>query len=116
MADSLKFGEHVGKVTEALKECFEEPYVLGALVQGHQTLGGRSPIRVMWEDGEKGFEQVMHVTQTTIVRDAWSRGRNLMIHGWIYRLSDGKLNDLGVSVAGSSEVQSAYTKALAGLR
>ncbi|MBI4290431.1 MAG: carbonate dehydratase [Betaproteobacteria bacterium] len=61
------------------------------------------------------IEQVMHVTQTTIVRDAWSRGRNLMIHGWIYRLSDGKLNDLGVSVVGSSEVESAYTKALAGL-
>ncbi|MDP1952632.1 MAG: carbonate dehydratase, partial [Betaproteobacteria bacterium] len=40
------------------------------------------------------IEQVRHVTQTTIVRDAWSRGRNLIVHGWIYRLSDGRLKDL----------------------
>jgi carbonic anhydrase len=35
-----------------------------------------------------------------------------MIHGWIYRLSDGKLRDLGVSVKGDSDVESAYTEAL----
>jgi len=62
------------------------------------------------------IEQVRHVTQTTIVRDAWKRGRNLIIHGWIYRLSDGKLRDLGVSAAGSAEVDSAYADALTGLR
>ena len=43
------------------------------------------------------IEQVRHVTQTTIVRDAWSRGRDLIVHGWIYRLSDGRLKDLRVS-------------------
>jgi carbonic anhydrase len=58
------------------------------------------------------IEQVRHVTQTSIVRDAWSRGRELMIHGWIYRLSDGKLRDLGVSVAGGGDVESAYAGAL----
>ncbi len=62
------------------------------------------------------IEQVRHVTQTTIVRDAWSRGRNLIIHGWIYRLSDGKLRDLRVSVAGSGDVETAYAKGLRGLR
>jgi len=62
------------------------------------------------------IEQVRHVTQTTIVRDAWKRGRNLIIHGWIYRLSDGKLRDLRVSVAGSAEVDAAYAEGLKGLR
>ena len=62
------------------------------------------------------IEQVRHVTQTTIVRDAWKRGRNLIIHGWIYRLSDGKLRDLRVSAASSAEVDSAYADALTGLR
>lgn len=62
------------------------------------------------------IEQVRHVTQTSIVRDAWNRGRNLIVHGWIYRLSDGKLRDLGVSVARSAQVDSAYADGLKGLR
>ena len=61
------------------------------------------------------IEQVRHVTQTTIVRDAWNRGRNLIIHGWIYRLSDGKLRDLCVSMAGDNDVESAYANGLRGL-
>jgi len=62
------------------------------------------------------IEQVRHVTQTSIVRDAWIRGRELMIHGWIYRLSDGKLRDLGVSVKCDGDVDSAYAGALNRLR
>ena len=62
------------------------------------------------------IEQVRHVTQTTIVRDAWNGGRNLIVHGWIYRLSDGKLRDLGVSAASSAEVDAAYAEGLKGLR
>jgi carbonic anhydrase len=44
------------------------------------------------------IEQVANVTQTTVVRDAWTRGQKLGIHGWIYDLQDGLLRDLGVSV------------------
>jgi carbonic anhydrase len=58
------------------------------------------------------IEQVKHVTQTTIVRDAWTRGQALTVHGWIYGLSDGRLRDLGVSVAGSAEVESVYQEGL----
>jgi carbonic anhydrase len=61
------------------------------------------------------IEQVRHVTQTTIVRDAWSRGRKLMVHGWIYRLSDGRLRDLGVSVEASGDVESTCANALRAL-
>lgn len=61
------------------------------------------------------IEQVRHVTQTTIVRDAWNRGRNLVIHGWIYRLIDGRLKDLCVSVADSDDVESACSNGLRGL-
>jgi carbonic anhydrase len=43
-------------------------------------------------------EQVVNVSQTTVVRDAWSRGQSLSVHGWIYDLHDGLLRDLGVSV------------------
>jgi len=45
------------------------------------------------------IEQVNNVSQTTVVRDAWSRGQPLTVHGWIYGLSDGRLRDLEVTVS-----------------
>ena len=44
------------------------------------------------------IEQVTNLSRTTVVRDAWSRGQSLTVHGWIYDLSDGLLRDLDVSV------------------
>ncbi len=44
------------------------------------------------------IEQVVNVSQTTVVRDAWAREQPLTVHGWIYDLHDGLLRDLGVSV------------------
>jgi len=45
-------------------------------------------------------EQVRHVSETTIVRDAWTRRQPLRVHGWIYDLADGLLRDLGCTVDG----------------
>jgi len=36
-------------------------------------------------------EQVTNVCNTTIVKNAWKQGRRLVIHGWIYGISDGIL-------------------------
>jgi len=49
------------------------------------------------------IEQVTNLSRTTVVRDAWSRGQTLTVHGWIYALSDGLLRDLDVSVASEEE-------------
>jgi len=38
--------------------------------------------------------QVRNVCETTILKDAWSRGRELSVHGWIYKLHDGILREL----------------------
>ena len=43
------------------------------------------------------MEQVINVSRTTIVQNAWERGQELVVHGWIYGLEDGLLRDLGVS-------------------
>jgi carbonic anhydrase len=43
-------------------------------------------------------EQVVNVSQTTVVREAWARGQEVAVHGWIYDLHDGLLRDLGVRV------------------
>ena len=50
------------------------------------------------------IEQAINVCQTTVVRQAWARGQELIVHGWIYRLSDGLLRDLGVSFESESEL------------
>jgi len=43
------------------------------------------------------IEQVANVCETTIARDAWERGQQLAVHGWIYGLNDGLLRDLQVT-------------------
>jgi carbonic anhydrase len=48
--------------------------------------------------------QVLHVGETTIVQDAWARGKKLQIHGWVYDLHDGLLRDLAVGVDSPSEL------------
>jgi len=61
------------------------------------------------------IEQVVNVGQTTIVRDAWNRGAQVSLHGWIYDVGDGLLRDLGITVAGTDGARQAYEAALAAL-
>ncbi len=43
-------------------------------------------------------EQVLNVGSTTIVQGAWSQGRQLFVHGWIYGLKDGLVRDLDITI------------------
>jgi carbonic anhydrase len=45
------------------------------------------------------IEQVKNVCCTTIAQDAWGRGQELAVHGWIYGLHGGLLQDLEVTVS-----------------
>ena len=54
------------------------------------------------------MEQVLNVGQTSIVQQAWDRGKRLEIHGWIYDLSDGLLKDLSVCVQTAEEYAEVY--------
>lgn len=47
-------------------------------------------------------EQVRHVCESTIVQNAWKEGRTLAVHGWVYSLQDGLLQDLLESPVTSS--------------
>ena len=58
------------------------------------------------------IEQVTNVCETTIVQDAWSRGQDLTIHGWVYRLEDGGLHDLGMTVGPSDDIKSLTSQSL----
>ena len=61
------------------------------------------------------IEQVANVCQTTIARDAWDRGQELAVHGWVYGLKDGLIRDLGTTVTKPAEASTAYRAALAAL-
>lgn len=52
--------------------------------------------------------QVRNVAKTSIVQRAWREGRSLCVHGWIYRLSDGILQDLGVSMQAIEQLPEPY--------
>ena len=61
------------------------------------------------------IEQVTNVCATTIVRDAWDRGQDLTVHGWIYGLNNGLLRDLNTTIGAPDEAASIYESAVAAL-
>lgn len=61
------------------------------------------------------LEQVMNACQTTIVREAWERGQELCVHGWIYGLQDGLLRDLNTTIKAPEEVAALHAAAVSGL-
>jgi carbonic anhydrase len=58
------------------------------------------------------IEQVVNVCETTIVQDAWARDQDLTVHGWAYRLETGLVNDLGMSISSTEEMNLRYAKSL----
>ncbi|MDP3582241.1 MAG: carbonate dehydratase [Ignavibacteria bacterium] len=54
------------------------------------------------------YEQVANVCHTTIVQNAWKRGSDLTVHGWIYSLEDGLIRDLGFSISDEEQIKSVY--------
>ncbi len=58
------------------------------------------------------IEQVVNVSQTAVVRDAWERGHSLALHGWIYGIHDGLLRDLRISGERADEIAALYEACL----
>ncbi|QDX82961.1 carbonate dehydratase [Denitratisoma sp. DHT3] len=59
------------------------------------------------------IEQVVNLSQSTVVRDAWMRGQDLTLHGWVYRLTDGLVQDTGATAASPEDMAGAYRQSLA---
>jgi carbonic anhydrase len=58
------------------------------------------------------IEQTLNVARTTVVQNAWARGHELAVHGWIYGLQDGLLRDLGICITNPTELSAAYESAM----
>ncbi len=61
------------------------------------------------------IEQVINVCETTIVQQAWERGHELSVHGWIYSLHNGLINDLKVCITNNIELPALYKSAISAL-
>jgi carbonic anhydrase len=59
------------------------------------------------------LEQSLNVCEATVVQDAWAREQSVVVHGWVYGLHNGLLEDLQMTVRHAGEVQAAYDRALA---
>jgi Carbonic anhydrase len=55
----------------------------------------------------------MNVCRTTIVNDAWARGQELTVHGWVYGVHDGKVRSLGMTIGDPAALDAAYKRCIA---
>ncbi len=80
-------------------------------------------LRTVPEDSRAGalcelnvIEQVMNVAVSTVMMDAWGRGQQAVVHGWVYGVHDGLLHDLGLSIDGSQPLENPYRAAIQRIR
>jgi carbonic anhydrase len=70
---------------------------LAAFAEGRDRLDRLCELNVM--------RQVKNVAADVFVQDAWARGQELSVHGWVYSLATGLVNDLGVTVSSAEELE-----------
>jgi len=70
---------------------------LGGFTEGRDRLDRLCELNVM--------RQVKNVAADVFVQDAWARGQELSVHGWVYSLATGLVNDLGVTVSSAAELE-----------
>jgi carbonic anhydrase len=77
-------------------------------------------LRIISDDNERldrlcelnVVEQAHNICHTTVVQEAWEKGQELAVHGWIYKIQDGLIRDMKVTITGPEEISEAYKVAL----
>jgi carbonic anhydrase len=54
------------------------------------------------------FEQVYDLAKTSIIQNAWERGQELHIHGWVYDVGDGLINDQKITLKNNVSLAEVY--------
>lgn len=76
-----------------IRELFHEHrQELDAIADEHARLDRLCELNVM--------RQVKNVASDVFVQEAWARGQDLHVHGWVYSLANGLVTDLEVRTAG----------------
>jgi carbonic anhydrase len=68
----------------------EHRHELDAIPEGRARLNRLCELNVI--------RQVRNVVSDVFVQEAWGRGRDLCVHGWVYSLANGLVTDLDVTV------------------
>ena len=55
------------------------------------------------------LEQTRNICRTTVARDAWQRGQSVVVHGWVYGLHNGLLQDLAMTVGAPEAIAAPMT-------
>jgi carbonic anhydrase len=58
------------------------------------------------------IRQVKNVASDVFVQEAWTRGQETHVHGWIYAVADGLVRDLSVTVGAADELEPAIERAM----
>ncbi|MBQ4915886.1 carbonate dehydratase [Maribacter sp. MMG018] len=58
------------------------------------------------------MEQVYNLAKTSIVQNAWERGHELSLHGWVYGVGTGIIKDLQVNFNCNSQLEEFYRLAV----
>lgn len=53
-------------------------------------------------------EQVYNLAKTSIVQNAWNKGQELYLHGWVYGLNSGYVTDLNVNFSNNDDLDSMF--------
>jgi carbonic anhydrase len=61
------------------------------------------------------IEQVVNVSVSTVMVDAWAQHQKVTVHGWAFGLHDGLLQDLHMSVSSTDSIEPAYRAAVEGV-
>ncbi|MEO3408230.1 carbonic anhydrase [Mucilaginibacter sp. CAU 1740] len=54
------------------------------------------------------IENVNNLCKTSIVQNAWANGQPLAVHGWVYSLSTGVINDMKVSTSSNENMDAVF--------
>jgi len=77
--------------------CHEHRHELDAIPEERARLDRLCELNVI--------RQVRNVASDVFVQDAWARGQEVCVHGWVYSLATGIVKDLGVTVGGLEELE-----------
>ncbi|MEN1926905.1 carbonate dehydratase [Luteimonas sp. MJ293] len=58
------------------------------------------------------LEQMINICESTVVREAWSRGQKVSVHAWVYSLRNGRVHDLGLAIDSPAALPEQYGPAL----
>jgi carbonic anhydrase len=59
--------------------------------------------------------QVYNLGNSTILQQAWERGQQIKVHGWVYSINDGVLKDLGVTANNRETLEISHLAAMSAL-